>query len=345
MKMRTKVAFALALTVGVGVGAFALYPVAREKVLLAKAAEGHVPSIIRLSELYQWETLDYSRTDKPRARQLLARSRELLLGPAKEGNLEAMYALGNNYSTPMFENISGERELGREWMEKAASRGHVRAMDWMASDYFRVAGDNVVVAEAQRQGVAWMMKVAATGDADSQAAIGHRYMHGIALPRDYKKAREWLEKASEQGDVSAKRDLGLIHTYRLEPMAIRRLGMPLLIEAAEKGNTDAQTDLITIYMDGKVAPQNYSEARRWALKAAPDSTLAQLTLATLYLDGHGGPKDLVEAYAWTSVAHTRLDRQATQSLLAMLEGEMSSSELEKAQSKAKKYAESVHTIF
>jgi TPR repeat protein len=54
----------------------------------------------------------------------------------------------------------------------------------------------------------WYEKAAEQGNADAQCSLGQMYYEGIVVKRDYQKAREWWEKAAEQGDSKAQQRLG-----------------------------------------------------------------------------------------------------------------------------------------
>lgn len=89
--------------------------------------------------------------------------------------------------------------------------------------------------------------------------------HGA--PQDYEKAVRWFRKAAEQGD------------------------------------SDAQTNLGSLYLLGDRIPQDYTEALKW-LRAAADQghPFAQTKLGIMYEKGRGVPQDYVQAHMWFSLA-------------------------------------------
>ncbi len=76
---------------------------------------------------------------------------------------------------------------------------------------------------------------------------------------------------------------------------------------AEQGDTDAQTDLGTMYLKGLGVPQDYAKAVQWFQKAAEQGFVqAQAVLGTMYGQGLGVPQDFVQAHKWLNLAASRL---------------------------------------
>ena len=71
-------------------------------------------------------------------------------------------------------------------------------------------------------------------------------------------------------------------------------------EAAEQGDTRAQTRLGVCYYEGKGAlPQDYTKAVNWFRKAAEQGNAkAQFNLGVCYYEGKGVPKDYAKAFNW-----------------------------------------------
>lgn len=328
--------------VAVGAGAIASYPYASELWLQRRLAAGDADAAAPLSRLYWSRALDHC--DNPaEARAILGKGRTILRKQAEAGNVEAMFELGFQSRDALCDGVPADLPDFFKWMEAAANKGHRPAMGMLSGYYFSASASDDP--DAQARGVVWLMKEAELGDSGSQAAIGHRYLYGIALPKDANKAREWLEKASAQGEASATRDLGLIHASGVADGSMRRLAIPMLTDAANGGDIEAAQDLANIYMEGTVVPQNYAEARRWAAKAAPERVQSQLLLAALYLEGKGGEKDLAEAYAWASVAKAAANDPIGDEIMAQAEKEGGRQAVEDGQAKAAKYAKTVQTMF
>jgi len=83
----------------------------------------------------------------------------------------------------------------REWYEKAADKGYVRAMINLGALY----GEAQDYAQARE----WFEKAADKGNVRAMINLGALY----GKAQDYAKAREWYEKAADKGDERAKAKL------------------------------------------------------------------------------------------------------------------------------------------
>ncbi|HVC52995.1 MAG TPA: hypothetical protein VND87_13320 [Stellaceae bacterium] len=85
-----------------------------------------------------------------------------------------------------------------------------------------------------------------------------------------------------------------------------------LLEAAERGDANAQFNLGIMYQNGLVDSRytiegSRSEAVRWLLAAAEQGLpRAQIKLAELYADGPDTPENSIQACAWFLLATTDL---------------------------------------
>jgi TPR repeat protein len=77
----------------------------------------------------------------------------------------------------------------------------------------------------------------------------------------------------------------------------------LLLPAAERGNSRAQTYLGFMYANGRGVPQNYIDAVYWYRRAAEQGNpSAQAQLGLMYDKGHGVPREFVVAHKWLNLA-------------------------------------------
>jgi TPR repeat protein len=112
-----------------------------------------------------------------------------------------------------------------------------------------------------------LIEKAESGDVRGQKVLGSMYYLGQDVPRDYKKAFEWYEKAALQGDARAQGMLGLMYYF------------------------------------GQGVPQDYKKAFEWCEKAALQGDVgAQCLLGLMYSLGQGVPQDFVMAYAYLNIA-------------------------------------------
>lgn len=74
-------------------------------------------------------------------------------------------------------------------------------------------------------------------------------------------------------------------------------------KAAEQGDAWAQTELGTLYAEGRGVPHDDTEAVKWYRQAAEQGQkYAQFALGTRYRDGRGVPRNYVSAYMWYSLS-------------------------------------------
>ena len=80
-------------------------------------------------------------------------------------------------------------------------------------------------------------------------------------------------------------------------------------KASELGSALAMYSLGLIYLEGKIVPKDYAQARSWYEKAvALNSAFAVADLASLYETGRGGPPDIAKAFELYRRAATAGDR-------------------------------------
>ncbi|HGO7462989.1 TPA: tetratricopeptide repeat protein [Neisseria meningitidis] len=75
------------------------------------------------------------------------------------------------------------------------------------------------------------------------------------------------------------------------------------LQAAERGDTQAQFNLGMMYAEGRGVRQDYAEAVRWFRKAADQGLAqAQFNLGAMYYKGHGVRQDRALAQEWLGKA-------------------------------------------
>jgi hypothetical protein len=85
--------------------------------------------------------------------------------------------------------------------------------------------------------------------------------------------------------------------------------LQLYEKASELGSALAMYSLGLIYLDGKIVPPDYAQARSWYEKAvAVNSAFAMADLASLYETGRGGPPEIAKAFELYRRAATAGDR-------------------------------------
>lgn len=120
----------------------------------------------------------------------------------------------------------------------------------------------------------WFQKAAVQGDENGQYYMGYCYENGKGTSQSMVRAKEWYEKAANQGNTYAKERLLAINPT----------------------DANAQNDLgVKFYNENK----DYSEAIKWFKKAAAQGhKYAEYNMGLCYEYGNGTTKNKQEALAW-----------------------------------------------
>jgi TPR repeat protein len=142
------------------------------------------------------------------------------------------------------------------------------------------------------------------GNAECQNGYGMMCWRGIGGPLDLPEAFKFLTMAHAAGNGSAKNNLALIYLQGGIPEVPRdpELGLKMLSEVADRGDSTTMLNLATIYAYGEYGTTiDYEKAVMWAVKSSSlgsrggTDILARLTLA-----GKGGlKKDPTRAFRLT----------------------------------------------
>lgn len=112
-------------------------------------------------------------------------------------------------------------------------------------------------------------QLAEAGNVEAQNKVGHFYAYGWGgIPKDMKAALYWLNKASDAGNIDAKRALALKYENGDGVQKNPRLAIKFLTEVAESGDAISQGRLGGIYAVGELIPRNTTKARYWLEKGA-----------------------------------------------------------------------------
>ncbi|MGH2447696.1 MAG: tetratricopeptide repeat protein [Chloroflexota bacterium] len=120
-------------------------------------------------------------------------------------------------------------------------------------------------------------KLAESGNATAQLALGGFYAGGYGVPQDPQQAAVWYQKSAEQGNA----------------VAMSRIG-------------DA-------YLTGTGVTQDYGKAASWFARAASAGDPWSLEmLGSLYEEGEGVEQDDIKAYQWYDIAAVNGDSHAAE---------------------------------
>lgn len=303
-----------------------------------------------------WEEAVGSESDE---RTLILKSTKevsRLTQSADGGYVDAMTRLGAMLREGVWYSFKGKRkaaivadaDTARRWLETASEKGSSIATLYLAQ-WLQAGGDGIPVQQGQASRY-WDI-VEATAEADQQYKLGSRLMPGekkyfkAAVWRNQQltymqaawKAREWLQKAANQGHPQAALELA-------EALASERYGwadeaeaFKYLSRAADANVLGGQTGVAWAYFKGLGVTKDYAKAYAWSLRAATHATAspsqmagAQRFLAYLLSQGVGVERDLVLAYAWANVSSASGDKEAKE-ILGKLEGMLDAAQVREAQ--------------
>lgn len=138
-------------------------------------------------------------------------------------------------------------------------------------------------------------KVNICGDADAQFNLGLKYYSGDGVHRNYTRAFEWFQKASDQGYAPAQFHLGRMYSNGEGVPKDLVNAVELIQKAANQGFAEAQFNLGVMCNNGDGVPKNLIKAIKWLQKAAEQGfATAQDILGLMYFDGADFPRDFVK---------------------------------------------------
>ncbi len=162
--------------------------------------------------------------------------------------------------------------------------------------------------------------LAEAGDADAQNALGTLYSDGLAVPRDYRSAADWYEKAAQQGHAQAQFNLGFLH-YHGAGEGDLALPQDLaqatrwLSAAAEAGNPMAAQLLGRIYSRGHGTEADEEAALHWSRRAAEHGLAGgQFDAGVLLGNRRQDVRAWIESYKWLLLAAQSGHPAATENL-------------------------------
>ena len=120
---------------------------------------------------------------------------------------------------------------------------------------------------------------------------------------DYAEALKGFRVHAEQGDAKAQSNLGTMYGQGRGVARDNAEALRWFRLAAEQGDAKAQTNLGTMYVQGWGVARDYTEAVRWLRLAAEQGhAKAQANLGAMYVQGWGVARDNAEALRWFRLA-------------------------------------------
>ncbi len=139
--------------------------------------------------------------------------------------------------------------------------------------------------------------------AQADYELGVKYLQGLGVPQDDKKAVEYFEKSAASGNAEAELTLGYLYIKGKGVPQDNAKGLALFKQAAMKGHRDAQYNTGLAYARGEVVKTDFAEALKWfEMAALQDDAGSQYNLGVMYINGEGTVADPLTAYAWFKLA-------------------------------------------
>jgi len=242
---------------------------------------------------------------------------------AELGNSVAQYNLGLMYKAGR--GVEQNDAKAVEWYQKAAAqdydpaslrlaamyaKGEGLTQDYAkASEWFRKAFEQGLSAGAdknepatmfpddlsRKKALEWYQKASDEGNANAQYILAAMYAKGVGVNQDYAKAAEWYRKATDQNIFELEYIFKSIQTYYVS----EKEATAWYSEAAEKGHPLAQYQLaLTLYQSQKTEHDWIRAAELFHKAAEQEIREAYVMLALFYDNGHGVKQDKAIALNW-----------------------------------------------
>ena len=130
---------------------------------------------------------------------------------------------------------------------------------------------------------------AKNNNSEAQYLLGQ--IHYKCSPKNLNQAIEWFNKAVKQGNIDAQYQLAIIILYEVGTYQDRKRAYRLLLSAAGRGNSKAQSFLGYSFFEGDWIKQNYKKSLLWLTKsAAQGDAHDQFVVAMMNYGGMGVKK-------------------------------------------------------
>ena len=140
--------------------------------------------------------------------------------------------------------------------------------------------------------------LAEQGDPKAERMLGEIFYYGAVGAPDRTKGIDWMTRAAEQGNASARLELAGFGAIQLSAEEKQKLTRA----AAEQGDDMNQYALGSDYALGISGAKDDKEAFKWYFRSAEQGyVLAQSVVGGMYLEGRGVAPDIVQAYMWLSL--------------------------------------------
>ena len=127
-----------------------------------------------------------------------------------------------------------------------------------------------------KKAAAWYEKAAGNGFAPALASLGYLYQTGSGVPQDSARAADLYKRAAEANDMSGQFNLGVAYINGIGVQRSPQLAAKWIHAAAEAGHQQSQLMLAAMLQQGAGVSKNAFAARRWFDRASkgPDPEIA-----------------------------------------------------------------------
>ena len=294
-----------------------LLPLAKQDEKGAEVAQAH------LGQLYLYDLKDYDK------------ALEWLTSAADKGYGVAQYDLATMYHVGT--GVDQDYNKAFEYYLKSAEQGFEDGQAQVAMLYGLGKGTEQDHAKA----FYWHKKAAKKDVQKSMVLLGTSYYFGRGVDKDIQEAKYWIKRGARGNNKnmaehaqalldSINKDLGILDVDHLVEKSLEQAragnfekAKDLIIDLADKGNTDAQYLLSKYYRDSK-GLNKPEVGKKWQYKAANDNNAsAQYDIAWDLSEGWitADVERLVEIIYWTERAGYSGDTRAYANLASLYDKE------------------------
>lgn len=168
----------------------------------------------------------------------------------------------------------------------------------------------------------YLEKAAQQGDVDSMISLAELSKEQSSLLQNIDSAY-WYLQAALKGNHEAQFIAGMLYVDGVLIPQDFRLAYRWLLLAGQKGHKEAQFQLGVLYSKGLGVPKNDYRAAKWYGKSAQQGHRdAAAILGTLYYDGKGVSRDFEQALHWFTQAARSGDMEIQELLVKLYKGQM-----------------------
>ncbi|KAG0260127.1 hypothetical protein DFQ27_003736 [Actinomortierella ambigua] len=267
-----------------------------------------------------------SEPEEPRATQPLM-TFVSLSRKATLNDIDAQVSLAEMYETGSA-GVPKDNEMAFVWYLRAAQLGNIGAMDRISDMYAEGRGTEQSDNEAARwhNQASEQRKSNLRGNVESiltmlrkkrlaamKSSLGSR-MHVVDTNQDGVRAGAEIQ-AAERGDAEAQFNLGLMYEHGRGVEQSDVEAIKWYTKAANQGNSKAQFNLGLMYRNSRGVGQSETEAIKWYTKAASHGNPeAQFKVGCMHETGRGVEQSYVEAVRWYTKAASQGNSNAQNNL-------------------------------